>query len=140
MLMFINDLLSPERMVISHKGGVGRTPSGGRHTSMRGKRRFESGHLPTATRIDAKTKIVVEATKFAGIKSKVLTADHVNLYDPKTKKFSQAKVKAVVECPANRNYVRRNVMVRGAVVETEKGKARVTSRPGQDGTVNAVLI
>jgi small subunit ribosomal protein S8e len=31
-------------------------------------------------------------------------------------------------------------MVRGAIVETEKGRARVTSRPGQNGTVNAVLI
>lgn len=107
---------------------------------MRGKRRFEIGHLPTATRIEATTSIVVVPTKFGGIKSKVLRADHVNLYDPKTRKFSQAKVKSVVECPANRHYVRRNVMVRGAIVETEKGKARITSRPGQNGTVNAILV
>jgi small subunit ribosomal protein S8e len=127
-------------MVISQKRGVGRTPSGGRHTQMRGKRRFELGHLPTATRIEPSTSIVVEQTKFGGIKSKVLRADHVNLFDPKSKTFSQAKVKAVMECPANRHYVRRNVMVKGAIVETEKGKARITSRPGQDGTVNAVLI
>jgi small subunit ribosomal protein S8e len=127
-------------MVIVHKGGVGRTPSGGRHTSHRGKRRFEIGSHPTATHIAPATKVVVADTKFGGIKSRALTADRVNLFDPKTKKFSQAKVKSVVECAANRHYVRRNVMVRGAIVETEKGRARVTSRPGQNGTVNAVLI
>ena len=137
---FINGLRSPRSMVIVHRGGVGRTPTGGRHIQRRGKRRFEIGNHPTATRIDAKTKIMVHATKFGSIKAKVHTADHVNLFDPKTKKFSPAKVKAVVECSANRHYVRRNIMVRGAIVETEKGKARVTSRPGQDGTVNAVLI
>lgn len=127
-------------MVIVHKGGVGRTPSGGRHTSNRGKRRFEIGSHPTATRVEPQTRIVVAATKFGGSKSKVLTADHVNVFDMKSKKYVQAKVKAVVECPANRHYVRRNIMVRGAIVETEKGKARITSRPGQDGTVNAVLL
>ncbi len=127
-------------MVIVHKGGVGRTPTGGRHIQHRGKRRFEIGNHPTSTRIDTKTKVMVHATKFAGIKAKVHMTDHVNLFDPKSKTFSQARVKAVVECTANRHYVRRNIMVRGAIVETEKGKARVTSRPGQDGTVNAVLI
>ncbi len=127
-------------MVIVHRGGVGRTPSGGRHIQRRGKRRFEVGNHPTATRIDAKTRIAVNPTKFNGIKARVFTADHVNLFDPKTKTFSPAKVKAVVECTANRHYVRRNIMVRGAIIETEKGKARITSRPGQDGTVNAILV
>jgi len=127
-------------MVVVHKGGVGRTPSGGRHTQMRGKRRFEIGSRPTETRIEPSTRILVSGAKFGSIKAKVLQADHVNLFDPKTKTYSQAKVKQVVECPANRHYVRRNIMVRGAIVVTEKGKARVTSRPGQDGTVNAVLI
>jgi small subunit ribosomal protein S8e len=127
-------------MVIVHKGGVGRKPTGGRNTSMRGKRRFEIGHKPTATRIEDNTKRVVADGKFGHFKTRVLTADKVNLFDPKTKKYAQARVKAVLECAANRHYVRRNVMVRGTVVETEKGKARITSRPGQDGTVNAVLL
>jgi small subunit ribosomal protein S8e len=127
-------------MVVVHRRGEGRTPSGGRARVSRGKRRFEIGNHPIETRIEAHTKIVTEETKSHSIKAKVHTADHVNLFDPKSKKFVQAKVKAVVECPANRHYVRRNIMVKGAVVETDKGKARVTSRPGQDGTVNAVLL
>ena len=39
--------------------------------------------------------------------------------------------------PVNKTFENR---VAFDAVETEKGKARVTSRPGQDGTVNAVLI
>jgi small subunit ribosomal protein S8e len=31
-------------------------------------------------------------------------------------------------------------MTKGAIIETEMGKAKVTSRPGQDGVVNAVLL
>ncbi|MFB6125443.1 MAG: 30S ribosomal protein S8e [Halanaeroarchaeum sp.] len=46
----------------------------------------------------------------------------------------------VVENPANPNYVRRNILTKGAVIETEEGRARVTSRPGQTGQVNAVLV
>ncbi|RLF79472.1 30S ribosomal protein S8e, partial [Thermococci archaeon] len=42
--------------------------------------------------------------------------------------------------PANRQYVRRNIITKGAIIQTEIGKAIVTSRPGQDGVVNAVLI
>ncbi|MCE4622698.1 MAG: 30S ribosomal protein S8e, partial [Desulfurococcales archaeon] len=32
------------------------------------------------------------------------------------------------------------IIVKGAIIETTEGKAIVTSRPGQDGVVNAVLI
>ncbi len=128
-------------MVVVHRRDIGRTPSGGRHSVNRGKRRFEIGDHPSATRIDTETRIIAKQTKSRSfVKAKVQAADHVNLFDPKTKTFSQAKVKAVVECPSNRHYVRRNIMVRGAIVQTEKGRARITSRPGQDGTVNAVLV
>ncbi|MEM4240377.1 MAG: 30S ribosomal protein S8e [Candidatus Woesearchaeota archaeon] len=128
-------------MVIVHRRDAGRTPSGGRQSINRGKRRFETGELPVATRIEPSTRIFAKQTKARRlVKAKVHTADHVNLFDPKSKTYSQAKVMAVVECPANRHYVRRNIMVKGAVVRTEKGMARITSRPGQDGTVNAVLV
>ena len=46
----------------------------------------------------------------------------------------------VIENSANPNYVRQNIITKGSVIETEKGKAKVTSRPGQHGVVNAVLI
>jgi small subunit ribosomal protein S8e len=42
--------------------------------------------------------------------------------------------------PANVDYDRRGVITRGTIIETSLGVARVTSRPGQDGTVNAILV
>ena len=60
--------------------------------------------------------------------------------NPKTGETKKVKIRRVLETPANREYARRNIIVKGAIIETEIGKARVTSRPGQDGIVNAVLI
>ena len=57
-----------------------------------------------------------------------------------TKKTVVADVKTVVDSPANRNFVRRSIMTKGAVIETSLGKARITSRPGQEGFLNAVLV
>jgi len=64
----------------------------------------------------------------------------VNLLDPKTGKVQKTKVTTVLENPCNPHYVQRNIITRGAVLKTELGKARVTSRPGQHGVLNAVLI
>ena len=63
-----------------------------------------------------------------------------NVFDPGTKKSFKVEIKTVLENPADSHFVRRNVITKGAVIDTEKGKAKVTSRPSQDGTVNAVLI
>lgn len=126
-------------MVVIHKGRLKRKESGGRYKSARAKRNFEKGSTPTKTHI-GRHKIKTVRTRGGNIKSRALSVDIVNLFDPKTKKFEKVKVKTVVETPANRHYVRRNIFTKGAVIETEKGKAKVTSRPGQNGSVNAVLI
>lgn len=67
-------------------------------------------------------------------------AEFANVYDPSEKKMFRSKIVTVKENPANPHYVQRNIMNLGTVVETEKGLARVTSRPGQHGVVNAVLL
>ena len=73
-------------------------------------------------------------------KLRLLSADTANLFNPKTKSFQQVKIKTITDNPANRHFIRRNIMTKGSVIDTEFGKARITSRPGQDGVVNAVLI
>lgn len=55
-------------------------------------------------------------------------------------KTKKVKIKNVLENPANRHYARENIITKGAIVDTEAGKARITSRPGQDGSANAVLV
>ena len=55
-------------------------------------------------------------------------------------KVSKSKILRVIHSPANRDYERRGVLTRGAIVETEAGEAMVTSKPTDDGVVNAVLV
>ena len=52
---------------------------------------------------------------------------------------TKSKIVRVKRSPANRDYERRGVITKGAVLETEAGEAVVTSRPTADGVVNAVL-
>ncbi len=60
-------------------------------------------------------------------------------------KYVKCEVTWVAENPASRDLTRRNIITKGAVVDV-KGpdgaafKARVTSRPGQDGVLNAVKV
>lgn len=55
-------------------------------------------------------------------------------------KVKKVKILNVKETPSNQHFSRENVLVKGAVIETEAGKARITSRPSQTGVVNATLI
>ena len=105
----------------------------------RAKRRYEKGNAPTLTSLGAR-KIKTIRTRAGQAKTRIMRSDIVNVYNPKTKKCEKAKIKSVTENPANRHYVRRNIMTKGTVIETDKGKAKITSRPGQDGTINAVLL
>ncbi len=71
---------------------------------------------------------------------RVLKAEHANVLDRRTAATKKVKIITVKANPSNPNFVTRNIITRGATVQTEIGLARVTSRPGQDGVINAVLI
>ncbi len=73
-------------------------------------------------------------------KETLIAANTANVLDPQTHIVKKAKIITVKENPANPHFVRMNIVTKGAVVETELGLAKVTSRPGQHGTINAVLI
>jgi small subunit ribosomal protein S8e len=66
-------------------------------------------------------------------------ADLANVSDS-TGKTTKSKILRVKESAANRDYQRRGVITKGAVIETEAGEAVVTSRPSDDGVVNATLV
>lgn len=55
-------------------------------------------------------------------------------------KAKKVKIKTVVETPSNRFWARQNILTKGAIIDTELGKARITNRPSQEGNVQAVLI
>ena len=116
-----------------------RKQTGATYKDYRKKRQHELGREPSFTKL-GKKRIQVIRTMGANRKLRLLSADTANLFDPKSKSFKQVKIKTITENPANRHFIRRNIMTKGSVIETDKGKARITSRPGQDGTINAVLI
>jgi len=117
----------------------GKKPSGGRFWPDKKKRAYEIGTDPTNTKISGKTTQRQKKLRGGGHITQLLTADRANLMISKGK-FKISKIKTVKENPANRHFVRMNVMTKGAIVETEDGLARVTSRPSRDGIVNAVLV
>ena len=116
-----------------------RKATGGRYVAYRKKRQYELGREPSFTKL-GKKRIQTIRTAGANRKLRLLSADTANLYDPRTKTYKQVKIKTITDNPANRHFIRRNIMTKGSVIDTEIGKARVTSRPGQEGVVNAVLI
>ncbi len=71
---------------------------------------------------------------------RLLRCEFANVGDPRSGTTSRAKIITVKSNPANPFFARRNITTKGAVIETEVGDAVVTSRPGQDGVVNARLI
>lgn len=70
----------------------------------------------------------------------LLTAEYANVLNPADKKMKKVKIVAVNENPANPNYVQRNIITKGAIIQTDAGLARVVSRPSQDGVINAILL
>ena len=113
--------------------------TGGRYRSYRKKRLYELGNLPRLT-ILGERKLKFLKGKFNKSKNILLSSNIANIYNPKTKKYSKSKIITIVDNTANRNFVRRNIITKGAVIKTELGNAKITSRPGQEGTINAVLI
>ena len=125
-------------MVVTHHRSKRKT-TGGRYIAARKKRLFEKGRDPTLTKL-GKTKKKKVRTKGGNIKISLLKSDTANLFDPETKTYCKVKIKSVLENPANRHFIRRNILTKGAVIETEKGRAKITSRPGQEGSINAILV
>ena len=68
---------------------------------------------------------------------KTLLFANVTLPQGGTKK---AKITEVVSNPSNRHYARENILTKGALIDTDLGRARITSRPGQTGIINAILL
>ena len=91
------------------------------------------------TKLAKERKVKVERTLGGNQKQSLLTGNVINVADTKGKTV-KIDILNVIKNPANPNLVRRNILTKGAIVETKMGKVRVTSRPGQEGTINGVLM
>jgi small subunit ribosomal protein S8e len=113
--------------------------SGGKKRAYRTKRNFEQGSFPIET-VLGETKRKTPRGRGGNVKSKIISEKYACVTDPKTGKTEKVEIVRVVRNPANIDYNRRGVITKGAIIETSLGSAHVTSRPGQSGTINAVLI
>lgn len=116
-----------------------RKPTGARLKHFSGKRKRELGREETRPVLGKESKKIIR-TRGNNIKIKLAFGEYVNLTNPKTGKTKKVKIGDVEKNPANIDFSRRGVITRGAIINTSAGKARVTSRPGQTGIINAVLI
>jgi small subunit ribosomal protein S8e len=118
---------------------TGRKLTGGRKVAMRGRRKYEIDRYPNEA-VVGPIQIVLRRTRGNNIKVAFKTAEFANIIDEDSKKVTKSKIVRVTKNTANKDYERRGVISKGAMIETENGAAVVVSRPGQDGVVNAVLV
>jgi len=110
----------------------------GRHVKV--KRKYLMGRFPTETKVGDRFVTKKVRIRGGGVKVRVKIANKANVYDPSEKKFKNVKIIKVVSNPSSRDYERRGIITKGAIIQTEIGLAKVVSRPGQDGVINAILI
>jgi small subunit ribosomal protein S8e len=123
-------------------------PSGGKRNTVRArtKKLAWKGGVAALTKTDTTVKQNKRETK-RGLgnteKTRALEIKNANLVTEKGKTI-KAEIIAVKTNDANRLFARSNVSTKGAIikvkVEGNEKLAKVTNRPGQEGTVNAKLI
>lgn len=119
------------------QGRSKRKRTGGRRVRSHKKKRHQLGNEPTETTIGEPRFRTVDA-RGGDTKIQALSTNTAQVADGE--ETVTAEIEDVTENPSNVNYVRRNIITKGAVIETSAGKARVTSRPGQTGQVSAVVL
>ena len=116
-----------------------RKKTGGKKHVFRGKRAFEMGSDPAQT-IVGERRVSLRRGRGGKVKIAALSLNTANVTDPATGRSQKTEITGVAKNPANVDYQRRGVITKGAILDTPLGQAIVTSRPGQHGVVNALLI
>jgi small subunit ribosomal protein S8e len=123
---------------MKYQGRSPRKRTGGRRRNFRKKKKYELGREPTESQVgDPKRKTVDAHGNTEKVRAVEVDTASVATDDGEV---VAAEIEDVAENPSDPNYARRNIITKGAIIETSEGRARVTSRPGQDGQVNAVSI
>jgi small subunit ribosomal protein S8e len=116
-----------------------RKRSGGKKRAYRSKKLYEASGYPAETTLGAPRR-KCKRTIGGNIRVKALSDKFASVTDPKSGKTDKTEITRVVKNGANVDYNRRGVITKGAEIETAMGPAKVTSRPGAEGIINAVLM
>lgn len=123
-----------------YQGNDFKKPSGGKKSVHRDKRKYELGRAPTNTKFDVKDERTKNRVRGGGVKLLLKSANTINVSLPNEARTVKTRIIEVVETPSNPQNARFGIIYRGTIVKTELGLVKVTSRPGQDGVLNGVLI
>jgi small subunit ribosomal protein S8e len=116
---------------------TGRKITGGKYHARRKKRLHERQNQERIVALgETKTKIL--RVRGGNLKTVLLKSNIANISIKG--KVKQAEIKNVLETPQNKFFARQNRLVKGAIIETSLGKARITNRPTQEGLINAILL
>jgi len=122
---------------MKYQGPSTRKRTGGRRRPASDKKKHQLGSEPTETQVgDTRLKTIDARGNTTKVRAITTETASVAVGD----EVVGATIENVAENPSNPNYARRNIITKGAIIETSEGRARVTSRPGQDGQVNAVSL
>ena len=121
------------------QGDKGREHTGGKIIIARKKRKYELGRMAIPVKIGKDHKKTIRM-KGGGLKTRSMSVEFANVLNPETRKIQKVKIVDVLKNPANPQLVRSKIVTKGAVIKTEIGDARVTSRSSQHGVVNAVAL
>lgn len=113
--------------------------TGKKYKHFRKKRKRELERPPIETEIGQEKK-KKQRTLGGNEKLKLFSTSFINVTDPNSNKTSKVKILRFESNESSKDYNRRHILTKGAIVETEIGKARITSRPGQHGVLNGVLV
>ena len=112
--------------------------TGGRRHPLRIRRKYETDRYPNEP-INGAQVTITRRVRGNNRKTALKTIDFVNLAT-KDAKVKKVKIIKVLDNATNNDYKRRGIITKGAILETQEGKCRVISKPGQNGIVNAILV
>ena len=113
--------------------------SGGLIRQAASKKKRDMGRYPAETHMGQR-KLKHIRSRGGNSKYRVLRDEYANVLDQSTGISQKTKILNVLENKANREYARRRIITKGCVLDTELGKVRVTSRPGQHGIISGIII
>ena len=112
--------------------------TGGRRIPLRVRRKYEMDRYPNEPTNGAQVT-VTRRVRGNNKKTALKTIDFINLAIGEAK-VKKVKIIKVLDNATNNDYKRRGIITKGAILETQEGKCRVISKPGQNGIVNAILL
>lgn len=124
---------------MQYQGKSRRKFTGGRLISSHGKRKSELGREDAEPHLHETRRKIID-TMGGNSKVRLYRCNLANVTDSISNITKQVSIETVVDNMANQHYVRRNILTKGSIIRTDLGNAKITSRPSQDGVVNAVLI